>query len=751
MMKFHRRHLLLLAVLIIPSLGRLEYDSVSQCLQSDAACSIDERKCNGRMIMKECLATRIPLAYFNQERLACCFHCCLKHLSTLYKISHDAKLVAVYNHSQKLEVKTLAESTTFMSPDKIYTISDMLVGPGMHAGERTMWKVLTTITPIPLHWRPLFGGRHNILTVFSDNCFSTDTFQYIRMMLTKKNDFGTLYYVAFFSTQVVCPAIAGRELPAFYNLLPVGIRSSLAMKRVKLRPKTKLLDCSCAASYSFFEEVQHELAASGIVCDTSGIVLNIAGKLNEHNSKDVDKLLLYYEYMSEFKYVLSLSSEKAMTHCEYEAMHVGAIPIVITPTHPLILDLYSDMPMVYVDSWSNLTGDTLEYDYESYQRQHQQATSFTKLHAPHWVSRLVPYLITGKPYVRAFQGLGSLASPIASCDTSDTRHISNSDNYAETAIYPLKSLHIHPKLHATERTLTLVIPRCCEDHLEFDWVGEVLARTSNKVRVAIYYKCPRCIPLSQASSWRHLAIYEDYDRPVHLFNDSVLTSFGNRVQQHPAFDSIYNGKEVTAYLQHILENYSSLSDQLMFLHSVPNAHLFQEVFYRTIRFFEYCGNDRIPVDYVHLNSKYKYGAWGRCCFNDNGSCVKSTWAYLFPRDASLQVTDKKYPVFASNLGHMEVKTYSSSQFMVSKHLILSRPYSFWERMMLALNGTVELEACPGHGDDWSLGHQLTGQYERLWHMIFYRPPTAPYRVKDMTLPKILKIDCFGGKCADGVV
>jgi hypothetical protein len=109
----------------------------------------------------------------------------------------------------------------------------------------------------------------------------------------------------------------------------------------------------------------------------------------------------------------------------------------------------------------------------------------------------------------------------------------------------------------------------------------------------------------------------------------MLTVFGDRVSQLANFDSVYNGKEVTAYLQHIVSRYDSLADQTVFLHSVPNAHLYFGIFLRAIRWAEMC---RSEVDFLHLNANYKTGIWGQCC-GKKGACRASTWDWLFPLEA----------------------------------------------------------------------------------------------------------------------
>lgn len=317
-------------------------------------------------------------------------------------------------------------------------------------------------------------------------------------------------------------------------------------------------------------------------------------------------------------------------------------------------------------------------------------------------------------------------------------------------------------------TIDLVIPRCCEDGIEFSWLTSLLAVTKN-TRAFIYYKCSSCLPKSYSEAWieeyslmQHPNLTARHPKGILLLDDQSLLDYGSRVQQIANFDLYYNGKEVTAYLQHIITHYysgdsssminsswnnpslsaisssptsmtSSLANQTIFLHTVPNAHIFFTLFYRLMNVGELC---HVPVSFLHLNSRYKEGAWGRCCGRQE-TCKLSTWKYLFG-------PGKYYNV--------EVSTYSSAQFTASREAILRRPLSFWIKMMKAINGSVELEGCPTNSEPGKVfgGHQLTGQYERMWHVIFGHNRIEDPRNSDSSLPKFLRIDCKNNFCLGAV-
>ena len=87
--------------------------------------------------------------------------------------------------------------------------------------------------------------------------------------------------------------------------------------------------------------------------------------------------------------------------------------------------------------------------------------------------------------------------------------------------------------------------------------------------------------------------------------------------------------------------------------------------------------------------------------------------------------------------------YSSAQFLVSRPALLALPRGFWLKMLMAINGSTPLPHCSlstVKGKDWG-GHQLTGQYERIWHVLFGYPRRMPLRSEDKRLPRQLRLDC----------
>lgn len=237
--------------------------------------------------------------------------------------------------------------------------------------------------------------------------------------------------------------------------------------------------------------------------------------------------------------------------------------------------------------------------------------------------------------------------------------------------------------------------------------------------------------------------YTSGSKRITLLDDEELLALGpNRVKQYPVFDRVHNGKEVTAYLTYIIDNYDSLPEQMVFLHTIPHAHLHLPLLTKYLKYYITCRDKPIsPIPFMHLNVHYKSGPWGSCC-GKNGLCRESTWQYLF---ANYRHMGKVYS---------QAATYSSAQFVVSRKSVLRWPIDFWQRMFKAINGEHELRGCPHSSDrnvpEWG-GHQLTGQYERMWHMIFGKKPVEPRRQRDNSLPYILRMDCLDASCMSGAL
>jgi hypothetical protein len=363
---------------------------------------------------------------------------------------------------------------------------------------------------------------------------------------------------------------------------------------------------------------------------------------------------------------------------------------------------------------------------------------------------------------RVWENIGDLIvqkkNQINDCSSLDKRDPLSSKFGAPTSRGLSKKSGLLSQSESQERRndlkLEFVLPRCCEvGNVEFGWVRQLLSVTSEQTGVAIYYKCPSCLPLSKSRQWlrskENRFLNSDFkgSRGVTLLDDSsLLSAGGDRLYQTTCIDRIHNGKEVTAYLNHIIDHYDHLAEQTVFLHSAPHSHLHFELFYRLVAWAERCANETLPVDFLHLNVHFKTHPplWTSCCGCKPwgpGSCRIGTWKYLF----------HDHPEMGPDYQHAH--TYSSAQFAVSRRTLHHWPKSFYERMLFAINGTHEITGCchSSSDDSWG-GHSLTGQYERMWHIIFGYPKFQQERKFDSSIPNYLRLDCDGdSRCSLGAL
>lgn len=211
--------------------------------------------------------------------------------------------------------------------------------------------------------------------------------------------------------------------------------------------------------------------------------------------------------------------------------------------------------------------------------------------------------------------------------------------------------------------LDIVLPRCCESmEGDLSWLKAILQdyKLSDEFfRVSVYYKCPWCIPFSKVNEWKKE--YRDYKRFIEQQvarnnTNSQENNFDNAnmmssayemllskggillldeiqtfrdpaysiIREYPAFDWFVNGKEITAYLKHILQHYDNqqLGNFTMFLHTQPSHHLEFRRFSEIIKYLKICHHSiqamveyqqQVPLDskieYLHLNYRWMEGAW----------------------------------------------------------------------------------------------------------------------------------------------
>lgn len=97
------------------------------------------------------------------------------------------------------------------------------------------------------------------------------------------------------------------------------------------------------------------------------------------NAKSFPK---YLDDLSTVQFVLSPRGNGLDCHRTWEALYMGAIPIIKTsPLDPL----YKDLPVVIVQDWSEITKEFLEKKYEEFS---QKKFSMEKLYFPYWKDQI---------------------------------------------------------------------------------------------------------------------------------------------------------------------------------------------------------------------------------------------------------------------------------------------------------------------------------------------------------------------------
>lgn len=86
----------------------------------------------------------------------------------------------------------------------------------------------------------------------------------------------------------------------------------------------------------------------------------------------------YYKRLCVSKYVVCPEGQGHDTHRIYEAIHFGAIPILLKPS--VLAHLYTNMPIYWVDSW-----DSIKLDWETHKKQLDDWCAAN----PTWYSRLL--------------------------------------------------------------------------------------------------------------------------------------------------------------------------------------------------------------------------------------------------------------------------------------------------------------------------------------------------------------------------
>eukprot|EP01042_Synura_sphagnicola_P010418 gene10418-13371_t len=320
--------------------------------------------------------------------------------------------------------------------------------------------------------------------------------------------------------------------------------------------RSRLVSCRCACQFSAASRALVLRLVSLGICDKQEIEYPSPSQESKEELQRQYSSLLTYMYVLSPSFVTGGKDHALQSHCEWEAIAASAIPILVLPSIHPIVDLYTGLPSLIFDSWTSpqLRPTWLRSVYEDLLVNLTRSTSVSKAYLPYWIGRFTEMLLTSKPPSRFFVGMEIALSrkPRLKCslrqDLTPPLLNESFQNYSQ----PL-ARNLSPHSPANTCLLELVLPRCCEDGIELNWLESILA-ASPHVCVSLYYKCPSCLPESLGVRWAREVLAHEPDlrvrapHGVRLVSDVWLRQYRSRVRQMLNLDLKYNGKEVTAYL-----------------------------------------------------------------------------------------------------------------------------------------------------------------------------------------------------------
>jgi hypothetical protein len=331
---------------------------------------------------------------------------------------------------------------------------------------------------------------------------------------------------------------------------------------------------------------------------------SLLGSCTEMNGSQ-DSLNSFNSAISASKFILYLQPETMQLNSREWisiALVSGAIPIIIDPRQEVLATMKANRLPVYIvpavdelkktESLDNFFNEVLK---------HPDKQSISSVLLPYWFSKILPITATLRHVHREQQYKEFLDGPISDAITA----LTGSEGDSKICEAPPTTTSASKQL-----SIEIVVPRCCESASgDLSWMdpfGNV--NIQSLVRISVYYKCPWCMPRSKVISWTDV-IRNDSLLQEQVLNHggiTVLDDLRKNVREFMAFDRVINGKEATAYLSHITQQYDSLADVTIFMHSQPCHHMDNRLFEKLFTYIKTC---RHPLDFLSLNFRYFSGTW----------------------------------------------------------------------------------------------------------------------------------------------
>jgi hypothetical protein len=473
-------------------------DDPYTCIISKNSCNTN-RTCSSSFYDRSCLLSEIPPWTASNDKITCCFKCCYEYFIAAYKLGGDKILDRVANiHGYPVNISTISYRNMIHGVYNTASISSQILTKYNRLGNISVMHVTTVTDSSDKTWFKILG-RRVVLISPTVNCVGITSVVAAMMSWAPMNNprisswhtsqlpckwkyYNTLKGQQSVEVANIVTPIQSRRgitiehkerkkdnahylmenipaLAAKMHMIALGVRDSklftlasqdnnnLSLDTVR----SILIDCSCAIeSGSYGIDLAKQLRKQGLNC-RNNIDYSIENKHIDHISKlfenpeqyfsSVNASSYLYEYylsLKNVRFVLSPSNDAILSHCEWEAISAGAIPLIEKSVlnDPLVNDLYSNVPILEIDNWKNVDVSFLKKSYEKIENNYKTSNntsinninnaSISKAYFPYWLYQVTNDLIVGKAPSRFFLDIKStLQKNIPRCNNCNLFSILN--------------------------------------------------------------------------------------------------------------------------------------------------------------------------------------------------------------------------------------------------------------------------------------------------------------------------------------
>jgi len=369
-----------------------QIDDPAKCLASAEKCN-SRRDCSNFAYKESCLLAPIPL-FSDIGQVSCCFQCCVEHLITHYGLGNSS---------------SLPPNFPLISDEAFAALSSVILGrEGSLSGDpRASTFRLATVLPANVSVAELVRSTSRSVTVLHRPTAACARGETWLPVLQQQVLYGNPRLSRLLSSQLFCASSAASAAAAAsaYSykagskvaLLPVGPeRPELVLSQQKqqkaqgltglaewiARKDTLSLACLDPAKPAH-EAIRRSLKANGLAAS------EVAGDVSARYRSLV---------RARFAVSPSLIGGDVLSACEWEALALGAIPVLLKPSvqQTLVGALFEGLPVVFVGSWAEVTPALLEAHRTKVSSGLPASLSISRAFLPHWLHEV----IKGMPHAR---------------------------------------------------------------------------------------------------------------------------------------------------------------------------------------------------------------------------------------------------------------------------------------------------------------------------------------------------------------